>query len=318
MFNALKHRIMDNKGGDKAKRAPYSNIPIFDDVGIIGMPGVSEGSVAEVITGKPSKTDALRNEVSSPVNTTRAESRMSSGKRSRGQSHIDSVDDMIYDKENIPRIPNATNNISLQDALGSDVNAKKPRRAVTIQESKNSFLGDAVGDSRFATDRPQGQRASFTGSRGGGLEESKGDDEVVVEDVTTDSDDEQQHEAVRPKVQQYMNDDELDEHLTMRSFLFSKVRHNHYDVVEACIKGRRHDFTGRFSVDEKGNTLMHVAVQINLKKMCSLLLKSAKCELSAENLKGMTPLDYAELYHFTPLADWLMEKGANNGTAPRK
>jgi len=322
MFKSIKNQIIGRGKDGKASKTPYSNIPIFDDVGIIGMPGVGGDSVFDSfeseIKGKTSKSDfaSVLNSMS-PVNSTRADVRMSSGKRSRGQ--VESVDDMIYDKENIPRIPNA-NAISIDytDALGKDASAKKPRREVSIHESKNSLMGETQSDSRFMTVRPLGQRASFTGSRGGGLEESKGDDEVLVGDDSGGEGDVRDAPKPTAGLGQQFNDDEIEERLTMRSYLFSKVRHNHYDVVEKCIKGGCHDFTSRFSVDDYGNTLMHVAVQNNLKKMCSLLLKSAGCKLSAENLKGMTPLDYAELYQFTPLADWLMEKGAMNGVASRK
>jgi len=324
MFNAIKKQIIG--AGTKAGKTPYSNIPIFDDVGIIGMPGIDGGSAFDTAEseskGRKSKADSADTfNTMSPTNSIRVEGRASSGKRSRGhRDKIDSVDDMIYDKENIPRIPNANAiRIDYSDAFGKDASAKKPRRAVTIQESRNSSMHPEASDSRFTTDRPLGQRVSFTGSRGGNSEESKGDDEdeVLVEDVESDDDSDAQA-AQKPAAGQHINDDEVEERLTMRAYLFSKVRHNHCDVVEKCIKGGRHDFTGRFSVDDYGNTLMHVAVQNNLKKMCSMLLKSAGCELSAENLKGMTPLDYAELYHFTPLADWLLERGAMNGTSPRK
>ena len=78
------------------------------------------------------------------------------------------------------------------------------------------------------------------------------------------------------------------------------------------------------SLDERGNNLLHVAVQNNLKKMCSLLIKASdksggglETLLNDENHKGMTPLDYADLYKFVPLADWLLGKGAINGDGAR-
>ena len=69
-----------------------------------------------------------------------------------------------------------------------------------------------------------------------------------------------------------VTDDSKEERAQMRDFLFSKVRHNHVDVVDKCIAGRRHNMQ---ALDEKGNTVLHICAQNNLKKMASLLMRDA-------------------------------------------
>ena len=97
---------------------------------------------------------------------------------------------------------------------------------------------------------------------------------------------------------------------------FSKVRHNHVDVVQACIRGKTHDLG---SVDDKGNTLLHLAAQNNLKNMAVLLIREGGFDgteqLNKRNRKGMTPLDYCDLYQFPKLGDWLTLQGAERGNS---
>ena len=59
----------------------------------------------------------------------------------------------------------------------------------------------------------------------------------------------------------------------MKEYMFSKVRHNHYTVVEQMIQGGSHRLD---ALDKSGNNLLHVCVQNNLKKMCSLLMKTGE------------------------------------------
>jgi len=112
-----------------------------------------------------------------------------------------------------------------------------------------------------------------------------------------------------------VDDETSEEKKQMREYLFSKIRHGHVDVVQTCIDSKRHNVTT--ARDENGNTAMHVAVQNNHKKIVNLLLK-AGCSLNEENHKRMTALDYAELYKFTALTEYLILKGASNGLGRKK
>lgn len=71
------------------------------------------------------------------------------------------------------------------------------------------------------------------------------------------------------------------------------------------------------ALDERGNTALHISAQNNLKPMAALLLREAGFGhdgwLNRRNHKGMTALDYAEMYKFTKLAEWLVLKGATSG-----
>lgn len=111
-----------------------------------------------------------------------------------------------------------------------------------------------------------------------------------------------------------LSETSIEEKRQMREFLFSKVRHNHVDVVSTCIKGGTHNL---LAVDDKGNTLLHIAAQNNLKKMASLLIKEGGFgsleQLNRVNLKGKTALDYCELYKFEKMYDWLALQGAEKG-----
>ena len=295
MFQAIKKQILGSKAaGETSKTAhPYSNIPIFDDVGIIGMPSVNKS----VVDDSERKTLTASNASTSYSSSTTIKQQHSTGKRHR--NGMEKIENILLDKENIPKIPQA--NIIETNNFGKETNSAKKRRAVTIEESNNTFLDESHIDSRFTTDRQKAEKV------------------LPTDKISSNDDNNRTYKGV---ISETPNDDlldvDLEERLSMRDFLFSKVRHNHYDVVEACINGGLHDFTGRFSVDTNGNTLIHVAVQNNLKKLCALLLKKTGCDINAENLKGMTPLDYAELYHFTALSDWLLSKGALNGAGVRK
>jgi hypothetical protein len=110
-------------------------------------------------------------------------------------------------------------------------------------------------------------------------------------------------------------DDEQGEYDEMeREQLFSKVRHGHQDWVKQYVNDKKSDVgkSPSWSVDERGNTLLHVAVQNNHKKMASMLIKLG-VDVNKTNKKGMTCLDYAEMYHFNKLAQFLMGMDALNG-----
>lgn len=95
------------------------------------------------------------------------------------------------------------------------------------------------------------------------------------------------------------------------TYLFSKIRHNRIDLVQDIISIRKVEPNVR---DDKGNTMLHIACQNNLRKMCSLLLKHG-VDINAANFKLMTALDYCEAYKFDSLAQFLISRGAVNGNS---
>ena len=104
-----------------------------------------------------------------------------------------------------------------------------------------------------------------------------------------------------------------DDELETREILFSKIRHGHRDWVSNYIKSQSTGLKKKpWARDDKGNTMLHVAVQNNHKKIASLLLK-AGVNVNSVNKKGMTALDYAEMYNFHPLAEFLMLNDGVNG-----
>ena len=316
MFNAFKAQILGPKAAVKTKKVNSSDIPIFHDVGIIGCPQ-PDSFCHDASVHVNNHVFGLGNasEIESPFRKGQDEGGLGS-KRTRRTGDIEEI---LQDKENVPKIPKVSNTIQ---HMVDKKETKKPRKTVVIEESKNSFMDDSShnrdDDLRFTTVRSQGEKVSGHVRRVANTVDTFDSEE-------NDDDDEVAQFSTSGRIVSQSNDngtaldeDEIEEKLKMQDFLFSKVRHNHYDVVEAAIKGGSHDFTGRFSIDNNGNTLVHVAVQNNLKKMCSLLIKDAGCEMNLENYKGMTPLDYTEVYRFTALTDWLLSKGAINGSAPRK
>jgi hypothetical protein len=324
MFNQLKSRILgpkagNNRGNSKSAN-PYADIPIFDDVGSIGMPGFDSTSRDESKhADSPESKDAF-----SPLRERKLHDnseRKSTGKRSRKQLSED-IEGILQDKENVPKIPKVSHNnsniIQVEKPFENDM-MKKVKKSVTIEETATVFSDqendDHNGnDSRFTTDRREGDKAKHRSGRyTSSAAESKDNDDDSL-DTSYQQYDEYDHGNPFDENDSY----EYEERCRMREYLFSKVRHNHYDVVEAAIKGGQHEFKGKFAYDDKGNTLVHVAIQNNLKKMTSLLMTKAKCPINIENKKCMTPLDYAEMYKFHNLTEWLLSKGAVNGSAPRK
>jgi hypothetical protein len=92
--------------------------------------------------------------------------------------------------------------------------------------------------------------------------------------------------------------------------VFSKARHNHMDaVLEALQTGFNIN-----TVDSYGNTLMHVCAQNNHRKLASALLQNfPTCNINKNNLKSLTPLDYAEKYGFQKMSSWLKGVGGIQG-----
>ena len=118
----------------------------------------------------------------------------------------------------------------------------------------------------------------------------------------------------RPDEMDYEEEfDDFDE--IEREQLFSKIRHGHQDWVKQYITKKKSDLSKNpiWSIDANGNTLLHVAVQNNHRKIASMLIKEG-CEVNKTNKKGMTCLDYAELYHFQKMAEFLQSMDALNGT----
>ena len=93
--------------------------------------------------------------------------------------------------------------------------------------------------------------------------------------------------------------------------LFSKVRHNHGEYVAQQLSSGLNPNL----VDYNGNTMLHICAQNNNKKIASLLLNSEgiECDINILNNKSHTPLDYAEKYGHTKLAQYLIGKGAVSG-----
>jgi ankyrin repeat protein len=100
------------------------------------------------------------------------------------------------------------------------------------------------------------------------------------------------------------------EDLNIKEILFSRVRHNRYDFVKEAL---HEDAKQSTITDDKGNTLLHICAQNNLRKMASLVL-SYGCSLNAKNKKGLTALDYCAKYAFGDMSVWLIGEGATYGS----
>jgi len=100
--------------------------------------------------------------------------------------------------------------------------------------------------------------------------------------------------------------------------LFSFVRHNRHEAVQQLLEGNVELLT---SLDEHGNTLLHVACQNNHRRMAKLLLKLG-LNYDAQNKQGNTAMHYCYAFKFIPLAEILMQYGAdptimnNKGLSP--
>jgi len=103
-------------------------------------------------------------------------------------------------------------------------------------------------------------------------------------------------------------DDEFADFERNDTVVFSFVRHNRYDAVEALIQQEMEILLAR---DEHGNTLLHIACQNNNRRIAKLLLKNG-ISVNEQNAHGNTPLHYCSQYGFMQLADYLIAHGADD------
>lgn len=121
------------------------------------------------------------------------------------------------------------------------------------------------------------------------------------------------HSAITPEVSDEDEQEEQDEDEAHVDYVFSKARHNRIEEVkEAFRKG--FDVNAR---DQHGNTLLHICAQNNHVRLAGMLvqMKAGTININARNLKMLTPLDFAERYHFEKMKEWLLERGGQSGAA---
>jgi hypothetical protein len=111
-----------------------------------------------------------------------------------------------------------------------------------------------------------------------------------------------------------LEEDEFEDFEKNSDIVFSFVRHNRYDAVEALIQQDR-DIV-RVSDQRSGNGLLHVACQNNNRRLVKLILKTLQTGdesklIDMQNHRGNTALHYCFQYTFTDLADYLISKGAD-------
>ncbi len=302
MLGKLTNHILGKK---EAK--PYSDIPIFESLDSIGggLP-LNTVNLAEVegLNDRSSKTPTK--EFPRPTMSTR------SGQKRARQA-------LLGDKENVPNLPGASNILDNGADLATGFKTKTMKTSyydekhgdsdvddegsVTVEsvneesddEEESPLKKPKVVDNRFETERATSKKGASS------RKVAFADDDVMDEERDDDDDDDE--EDAKPE----------DDDFEMREVLFSKIRHGHKDWVSQYIKGQNKDVNkGSWARDGKGNTMLHVAVQNNHKKLASLLLK-AGVNVNRTNKKGMTALDYAEMYNFHPLAEFLMLNNGVNG-----
>lgn len=297
MLGKLTNKILGKKEGK-----PYSDIPIFESLDSIGggLP-LTTMNLKEVEGLNEGRSKTPTKEFPKPMST------RSSQKRARQA--------LLGDKENVPKLPGALNVLD----KGADQAVKKKKStktsyydekhgesedeaSVTVESVNEEESGEdsplkkaRVVDNRFETERALSKR-------GPSREVSFA---IDGEDDSNDMDEERDGE----RYEEYLEDDDLD----IRDVLFSKIRHGHKDWVSQYIQGQNRDVNkGSWARDDKGNTMLHVAVQNNHKKLASFLLKAGVL-VNRANKKGMTALDYAEMYNFQGLAEFLMLNNGMNG-----
>lgn len=106
----------------------------------------------------------------------------------------------------------------------------------------------------------------------------------------------------------FEEDDEFADFERNDTVVFSFVRHNRYEAVEALIAQDHDTLVAR---DENGNSLLHIACQNNNRHIAKLLLKNG-IGVNEINHKGNTPLHYCSQYGFMQLADYLLAHGADD------
>jgi hypothetical protein len=331
MFNRLSKKILGPKKG-KEELKPYSDIPIFENVDSIGLPGLSTVNMSDpsfqaAMGGDDSKTPTKQGSFPRPMTT------RSGQKRAR--------DALLGDKENVPRLPGASNVLDVNDydhhhsKMGAKVEKKtqyydekhadsdeEEEGGVTVEtvESEDESDDEMMSaspvkrsrlDNRFHTERPTTKKGK-TGSSSSGSSSKKVAFSMAQPEDDDDEDEGGDVNGVMHDQHDHEHDDEYDDE-NAKEQLFSKVRHGHHQWVKHHIHNSGRDLNkGTWAVDERGNTLLHVAVQNNHTKLASLLIKEG-IDINRTNKKGMTCLDYAEMYHFSSLADFLMGFDALNG-----
>ena len=292
MLGKLTNKILGKSKPDRI----YSDIPVFESLDSIG-----GGLPLNTVNLKD--MESLNKEITAKTPTKgfpRSMMTRSGQKRAR--------EELLGDKENVPKLPGASNildeapdkSILKKGAISSYYDEKHAdsddEASVTVEsveedsdEEESPLKKPKVVDNRFETERAMSKKGpskvKFVVDEGGMDEEN--DDEEEEEIRTDDAE--------------------------MREVLFSKIRHGHKDWVQQYIKGQGRDVNkGSWARDERGNTMLHIAVQNNHKKLVSLLLK-AGVSINRSNKKGMTALDYAEMYNFHSLAEFLMLNNGMNG-----
>ena len=91
-----------------------------------------------------------------------------------------------------------------------------------------------------------------------------------------------------------------------RNNRYNELKHLLEDTEKEGISSR--DFAD--IVDEHGNTLLLVAAQNGLKRICKLLMRHHVGDLDRVNAQGKGVLFYCQLYGHTDLGNYLREKGA--------
>lgn len=94
---------------------------------------------------------------------------------------------------------------------------------------------------------------------------------------------------------------------TNNSIVFSFVRHNHYESVEALIQQNMEVLNTK---DENGNGLLHIACQNNNKRIAKLLLNN-RIDVNEQNSRGNTALHFCYQYGFNQLCDFLVAHGGD-------
>jgi hypothetical protein len=105
-----------------------------------------------------------------------------------------------------------------------------------------------------------------------------------------------------------LEEDEYQDFERSSEIVFSFVRHNRYEAVEALIQ---QDQDVIHCTDENTNTLLHTACQNNNRRLTKLLLKN-HIEINGQNARGNTALHYCYQYGFSDLAEYLLAHGADD------
>lgn len=122
--------------------------------------------------------------------------------------------------------------------------------------------------------------------------------------------------AVPPKQTRYdeatgevLEEDEFEDVEKSNVIIFSFIRHNRYEAVEQLLAQEPAILE---TVDQNGNTLLHVACQNNNRRVAKLLIRT-RADINAQNTKGgNTPLHYAYAYGYSQLCEFLISRGADD------